>query len=666
MYPQDYTLVIPNDTLRFSSKFESGNLKKAIKINENEYRLLLEYDTETLGYTQWYFFSVKPYKSNHKVRFNITNLMKYDSLYNGGMKPLVFTHTDYKENEKFWHRNCSDVSYYKNNYVRPDETKTFYTLTFSYVFEEADETFYFAYSYPYTYTDLINYVEDLKTSYSSILTVNPLCTTLAGNLCPVITITNDISTYNTWDEEALKLHKSAAGRRILKIRESRNYDLRKSKHQAKRGVFITARVHPGESNSSYIVKGFIDFLVSQSKEAKALRKRFIFKIIPMLNPDGVVYGNYRCSLLGIDLNRRWLKPDKVLHPTIYYSKKLLEIFTEENEVLMYCDMHGHSIKKDVFMYGCCNTEIESYDLQTNLFIRLIPYLFSLKTSLFSYTASKFRVEKNKKSTGRVVCFSQLGVVASYTLEASFYTCSNLSKNTHLSIAHLESLGKDLCSLLSNIMNPRDLRKWLKDLSFKVSGRKPAFVTPPEEKPEEYVTIKDTIKEIDDSLIENICFQDQDSGGSDLEGSDNDDKKSEYKKKIAEKSSKSHKKIRSITPVDVLPEINSPIMQKSIKTYKKILPLGQSIKDKRSLSIIKEKPKTEEKNYGSYEDTFKLKFIVNGSPIKFTRERVPIDSSLTNMTKVLASKKKTQKSNLNQKRMKLQIINIIKHKLNKLI
>jgi hypothetical protein len=51
-YVQDYTLVVPANTLRFSSKFESGNLKKAIKLNENEYRLLLEYDTETLGYTQ--------------------------------------------------------------------------------------------------------------------------------------------------------------------------------------------------------------------------------------------------------------------------------------------------------------------------------------------------------------------------------------------------------------------------------------------------------------------------------------------------------------------------------------------------------------------------------------------------------------------------------------
>jgi murein tripeptide amidase MpaA len=51
-----------------------------------------------------------------------------------------------------------------------------------------------------------------------------------------------------------------------------------------------------------------------------MREQFIFKIIPMLNPDGVVRGNYRGDALGVDLNRRWNKPSKILHPTIYYSK----------------------------------------------------------------------------------------------------------------------------------------------------------------------------------------------------------------------------------------------------------------------------------------------------------------------------------------------------------
>jgi murein tripeptide amidase MpaA len=70
--------------------------------------------------------------------------------------------------------------------------------------------------------------------------------------------------------------------------------------------------------------GVIEFLLSSAQEAIDLRDKYIFKIIPMLNPDGVIYGNYRSSLLGVDLNRRWKNPSKYLHPTIYYSKSLIK------------------------------------------------------------------------------------------------------------------------------------------------------------------------------------------------------------------------------------------------------------------------------------------------------------------------------------------------------
>ena len=94
----------------------------------------------------------------------------------------------------------------------------------------------------------------------------------------------------------------------------------------KQTIFLTSRVHPGESNASFMIQGAIDFLLQKNnKEAKMLRETFIFKIIPMLNPDGVVNGNYRCNFSGADLNRRWPNPSKLLHPTIYYTKKLLKM-----------------------------------------------------------------------------------------------------------------------------------------------------------------------------------------------------------------------------------------------------------------------------------------------------------------------------------------------------
>ena len=46
--------------------------------------------------------------------------------------------------------------------------------------------------------------------------------------------------------------------------------------QAKQAVVVTARVHPGETNGSWMMKGFLDFVTGNSTDAKALllfRKR---------------------------------------------------------------------------------------------------------------------------------------------------------------------------------------------------------------------------------------------------------------------------------------------------------------------------------------------------------------------------------------------------------
>jgi len=64
----------------------------------------------------------------------------------------------------------------------------------------------------------------------------------------------------------------------------------------------------------------------------------------MLNPDGVVVGNYRCSIAGCDLNRRWMNPSEEYHPEIFYVKKTLFEFNQKYPVMAYCDLHGHSKK----------------------------------------------------------------------------------------------------------------------------------------------------------------------------------------------------------------------------------------------------------------------------------------------------------------------------------
>ncbi|WIA16325.1 hypothetical protein OEZ85_013024 [Tetradesmus obliquus] len=147
-----------------------------------------------------------------------------------------------------------------------------------------------------------------------------LCYTLTGQRCDMLTITD-------FAASATEL-------------SSREY------------VVITARVHPGETCASWIAQGAVDFLVSDDPLAQRLRRCFVFKLVPMLNPDGVVAGNYRSSLAGVDLNRCWDKAIQQLHPTIFHARKLLEALVDAGRLALTIDIHGHSSALDAFFYGC--------------------------------------------------------------------------------------------------------------------------------------------------------------------------------------------------------------------------------------------------------------------------------------------------------------------------
>jgi murein tripeptide amidase MpaA len=101
-----------------------------------------------------------------------------------------------------------------------------------------------------------------------------------------------------------------------------------------------------------MMEGFIEYILGDELEARNLRNTYVFKIIPMLNPDGVIVGNYRCSLSGLDLNRQWQTPSIKLSPEIYAMKEMVRKTLECREIHLFVDMHGHSRQKNVFMYGC--------------------------------------------------------------------------------------------------------------------------------------------------------------------------------------------------------------------------------------------------------------------------------------------------------------------------
>ena len=83
-----------DDTLVFESRFESGNLRRAVMVGPYEYDLILKYDYGTNNYTQWFYFGISNTKKDVRYKFNIINLIKPESSYNQGMKPLLYSTKD--------------------------------------------------------------------------------------------------------------------------------------------------------------------------------------------------------------------------------------------------------------------------------------------------------------------------------------------------------------------------------------------------------------------------------------------------------------------------------------------------------------------------------------------------------------------------------------------
>lgn len=309
------------------------------------------------------------------------NLSKGDSLYNYGMKVLCYSELSNADNGQEWFWGGTDIAYYKNNYWKDNRggySKNYYTFTFTYKFKHSNDKVFFAYSMPYTYSDLckdLKWYEALEKDY---IHRNTLCRTLAGNKCEYLVITS----------------KS------------------KSKKDVKKGVVITARVHPGESIASWMMRGVLDFLTGDSPEAVILWDMFVFKVVPMLNPDGVINGNYRCSLCGGDLNRRYKAPSKVLHPTVYALKRLCNEFQEERELSLFVDLHGHSRWKNIFMYG---NHLNTDWVGTWIF----PFIMGKLLDYFSYNYSRFNYSRAKEATARISLYKELKIPNVFTMEASF-------------------------------------------------------------------------------------------------------------------------------------------------------------------------------------------------------------------------------------------------------
>ncbi|NXT41024.1 CBPC2 carboxypeptidase, partial [Pelecanoides urinatrix] len=417
--PQDTTLL-------FESRFESGNLQKAVKVGPFEYVLTLRPDLYTAKHTQWFYFRVQNTRRDPLYRFTIANLAKPKSLYGEGMRPLLYSQREAQSRGIGWRRVGADVCYYQGG---SGEEPAAFRLSWTVRFPHDGDTCFFAHSYPYTYSDLQRYLRALTGDpvRSRYCAVRALCRSLAGNTIHLLTITSPAAAT-----------------------------------AAKRVVVLSARVHPGESGGSWAMRGFLDFLLSAHADARLLRRLFVFKVVPMLNPDGVVVGNSRCSLAGRDPNRAYGTALRSSFPGVWHLRAMVERVLAEREVVLYCDFHGHSRKNNVFMYGC---DGGGAGAGPRLHQRVFPLMLSKNApeappppeagwgaAPRCASRCKFKVQKSKAGTGRVVMW-RMGVSNSYTMEVAFGGSTLGGRSSHFTVEDLKSLGYHLCDTLLDFCDP---------------------------------------------------------------------------------------------------------------------------------------------------------------------------------------------------------------------
>lgn len=112
----------------------------------------------------------------------------------------------------------------------------YYSLSFEIRFKHDNDTVFLSHCYPFTYSDQCEFIKKVCTFQNKDkIRKTVLCKSLAGNDVDMLIVTNFLS-----DPVDIAVRKS---------------------------IILTSRVHPGESNASWIMNGVLDFLVGDDEQA---------------------------------------------------------------------------------------------------------------------------------------------------------------------------------------------------------------------------------------------------------------------------------------------------------------------------------------------------------------------------------------------------------------
>ena len=479
----------------FDANFECGNLEKVIARSQTEYDIYTSSDTNSPGRFQWFYFRVTNGVQGETVKFNVMNMTKNLHFQRLGMSPCVFSEQGYSKIYLSWTNKTESITLTKLPNIRPElmdartiyiphtdiiadksnKERKVYKLSFKYTFKYNNDVVYFALHKPFCYSRMKTYIERLETKLhpgvivKKILRKQTLKKRKRVKPKLVVEINKEGILYR---REVISY---SLGNIPIEIITITSNEVEEVVAKEKTYIIITARVHAAETPGSYKVQGILAFLTSANPIAKKLRHDHVFLIAPMLNPDGVIMGNNRCSLAGADLNRCWGTPHPKLNPELFKLKKyLFELYIKKKQILIYCDLHGHSRLLNSFMYACHK---ETGTLCSWTQLRLLPRLLAKETHILDFNQCSFHVTTDKASTGRAIIWKELKVVNSFTLETSLYAFKVGSNISHFNerdyILVSEALMraiKEYNEILPGIHKEYLLEEWLKPCNlFELAG-----------------------------------------------------------------------------------------------------------------------------------------------------------------------------------------------------
>jgi len=570
------------DQLQVSADFECENLAAARLASpyatNRHVKIQARHDPEHPGWRSWFYFSVKGVEPNEKIRFTLENvgpgvkiLKAYRPVYCLGNPSIATGKWQHVTGRVEWVGKATPVTGSDDDSDDDSDAETDGAdnigigrcLSWTFDFPKNREPVYFAFCFPYSTADVIALRHRLQNKChaadsamsdeeTQVMLTADSAAALIGRMenamadlmkiragakrCGMLTA--KIHKLKNRHKKLLRRYSkhfqspilaAAFKREVVAMtkggREVEVWHVSGPSSDTKQVVFISCRVHAGETPANYILEGVLDLLSDPSSCVRAeLLQQFDFQIIPILNPDGVAQGHWRSDSLGQDLNRTYsLVADPSMVPSI---RAAVDRCRELGDRLyMYLDLHAHLNKTGHFLIGSrqctkgvsCASGPQVLDAEKQADHELFPYLLNEADKADKRDEFHFDQKNNfgrsphqskvatRSSAGRSVigggCTSSttLGVVRAYTVESHY--CASKSTWNKAAAARTDSVGSSAhegtCAVLpEELFGPATWREFGRQLMHALIALQRPSVAAQRDKLRKQISVEHGVSRVD--------------------------------------------------------------------------------------------------------------------------------------------------------------------------